>query len=164
MSGIIFLATEDLSKMKEFYIDRIGMELWLEKEDCIIFRHGNLMLGFCERDRIDDQGIITFFYESIEQVDDAFDRVWTEAVGKPLENEKYCIYHFFAKDPEGRMVEFQSFLQGLGPYMTADEVLKQRRSVRTFEEKENVGIKGAPFCARNESFYRSSCYNICGKN
>ena len=26
-------------------------------------------------------------------------------------NEKYEIYHFFAKDPEGRAVEFQKFLQ-----------------------------------------------------
>lgn len=28
----------------------------------------------------------------------------------PQQNDKYRIYHFFAEDPEGRTIEFQTFL------------------------------------------------------
>jgi histidyl-tRNA synthetase len=33
-----------------------------------------------------------------------------QAVSSPRENSKYRIYHFYARDPEGRSIEFQSFL------------------------------------------------------
>jgi hypothetical protein len=32
------------------------------------------------------------------------------AYDPPKINEKYEIYHFFASDPENRVIEFQSFL------------------------------------------------------
>lgn len=35
------------------------------------------------------------------------------ADGKPRHNERYQIYQFFAKDPEGRNLEFQAFLHPL---------------------------------------------------
>ncbi len=111
MSGIIFFKTKNLRLIKDFYIERIGMELWLEQADCIILKHGNLLLGFCQREELDTQGIITFVYENTDQVYNMYKKFRAEAIAEPVVNEKYNIYHFFAKDPEGRLVEFQNFLQ-----------------------------------------------------
>ncbi len=111
MAGIIFFKTKSLELIREFYIKRIGMELWLEQADCIILKHGNLLLGFCQREDADTQGIITFVYDNTDQVYNMYKKFRTEALAEPVVNEKYNIYHFFAKDPEGRLVEFQYFLQ-----------------------------------------------------
>lgn len=111
MSGIIFFKTKNLRLIKDFYIERIGMELWREQADCIILKHGNLLLGFCQREEPDIQGIITFVYENTDQVYNMYKKFRAEAIAEPVVNEKYNIYHFFAKDPEGRLVEFQNFLQ-----------------------------------------------------
>jgi hypothetical protein len=37
----------------------------------------------------------------------------TTADGPPRVNDRYQIYQFFAKDPEGRQLEFQAFLHPL---------------------------------------------------
>ncbi|MGQ9464731.1 MAG: VOC family protein [bacterium] len=111
MAGIIFFKTKNLELIRDFYIRRIGMELWLEQADCIILKHGNLLLGFCQREESDIQGIITFVYENTDQVYNMYKKFRAEAMAEPVVNEKYNIYHFFAKDPEGRLIEFQNFLQ-----------------------------------------------------
>lgn len=110
MSGIIFFKTRDINKIKDFYTKRVGMDVWLEQADCVILKHGNLLLGFCQREELDNQGIITFFYENTDQVYNMYKKFRLEALAEPIVNEKYNIYHFFIKDPEGRLVEFQTFL------------------------------------------------------
>lgn len=109
MSGIVFFKTLGLEKIREYYIERIGMEIWLEQADCIIMKHGNMLLGFCQREEVDSQGMITFYYPTDEDVDRLYDRHKDTADGTPRYNEKYDIYHFFCKDPDGRSVEFQRF-------------------------------------------------------
>ncbi len=110
MSGIFFLSTRNLLSMVEFYKERIGMDVWLEQADCIIFQHGNLLLGFCKRDHADTDGMITFFFDTNDKVDQFYNKFKESSVGPPKTNKKYGIYHFFCKDPEGRDVEFQRFL------------------------------------------------------
>ena len=87
------------------------MEVWLEQEDCTIYKHGNLLLGFCLREDRDSCGIITFFFDTEEEVDAMYEAFRREAEAEPKLNEKYGIYHFFVRDPEGRLVEFQQFLE-----------------------------------------------------
>lgn len=116
MSGIIFLKTRSLETVKEFYEGRIGMEVWLFQEDCIILKHGNLLLGFCEKPdmteaEIENGGLITFFYKTWEEVYDLHRKFSDIVEGELKVNEKYNIYHFFARDPEGRLIEFQQFLE-----------------------------------------------------
>jgi hypothetical protein len=109
MAGIVFLSTRDMGSISDFYIERIGMEKWMEQEDCIILKHGNLLLGFCQRDRADTCGIITFFFETEREVDEYY-RIFRDCAESPPKlNDKYNIYHFFCRDPEGRRVEFQKF-------------------------------------------------------
>lgn len=136
MAGIVFLATKNIDRIKDFYIKRINMIVWLEQHDCIILRHGNLLLGFCQRNRIDKDGIITFFFREKSDVDKIYERLQDIAITEPKYNEKYKIYHFFAKDPEDRLIEFQHFRHHINPYLVGDELLITRRSIRDFQDKD----------------------------
>lgn len=136
MAGITFFQTRDLDQTKSFFVSKVGMKVWLEQAECVILKHDNYLLGFCERDESDTQGIITFFYEKEADVDEMYEKIRDHAIGEPVINDKYRIYHFFARDPDGRMVEFQSFLHQLNQFNSGDELLLKRRSIRKYEKKE----------------------------
>ncbi len=136
MSGIHFMKTEDLEKVTDFYKNEIGMEEWVDQGQCIILKHGNMLLGFCEADECDTDGVITFFYRTKGQVDRMYETFEERAESEPIKRESYNIYNFFAKDVEGRTIEFQTFLHPLDPYLDAKELLEGRRSVRDYKEKE----------------------------
>jgi hypothetical protein len=112
-SGIVFFQTAKLEEIKKFYIERIGCKLWVDQGSCVILRCGNLLVGFCEGKMNEPEAVITFFYESREDVDLLYRKFKTLAVSPPKENKKYRIYHFYARDPEGRAIEFQHFLHPL---------------------------------------------------
>jgi nitroreductase len=132
MSGIIFVKTGDLDQITAFYRERLRFEDWLAQEDCVILRHGNLLLGFCQRDQVDTAGLITVFCPSQKEVDDYYDSLGDVAENRPRRNDKYNIYHFFGKDPDGRTFEVQYFLNPVSRYLSGDELLFTRRSVRHF--------------------------------
>ncbi len=109
MSGIIFFKTKNLNRIKNFYIKNLGMKLYLDQKKCIILKHGNLLLGFCQSDRIDSNGTITFFYKTKKEVEKLYKKL-KKFVSVDLKvNEYFKIYHFYIKDPEGRDVEIQKF-------------------------------------------------------
>ncbi len=134
MSGILFFKTKHKENVKDFYQSQVGMEIWLEQKDCVILKHGNLLVGFCTREEIDTCGMLTFFYPTKEEVDSMYEKMKSCAEDKPKENKKYEIYHFFARDPENRIIEFQAFLHPVDSYQTGDELLISRRSVRYFKK------------------------------
>jgi hypothetical protein len=109
MSGIVFFGTKKLEELTDFYHKEIGCDIWLEQADCKIFRHNNFLFGFCSRKEFETSGIITFFFSEKQEVDNFYKRFKPQAEAPPAENEKYKIYHFFIRDPEGRKVEFQYF-------------------------------------------------------
>ncbi len=109
MNGIVFLATQNRSEVVEFYRERVGMTTWLEQADCTVLEFENLLLGFCSRSEVEKNGIITFVYDNREAVDETYEKLKDIAMEKPEPVEKYQIYRFFAEDPEGRTIEFQSF-------------------------------------------------------
>ena len=47
MAGIVFFKTKKLEELKKFYVSGVGMEVWLEQADCVIFKHQNMLVGFC---------------------------------------------------------------------------------------------------------------------
>ncbi len=110
MPGIVFFKTKNLETLTKFYTERIGMEIWLQQPDCTIFRKDNFLVGFCQTNELETEGMLTFFFETTEKVDAIHSELADIAIGKPVENEKYSIYQFFAEDPEGRTLEFQAFL------------------------------------------------------
>jgi len=109
MSGIIFFKTKIIEEITQFYIREIGCVLWMDQGDCVILQHDNFLIGFCQRDSMDTQGMITFYYDNKESVDEMYEKFIHSADAPPRDNPKYPIYHFFSHDPEGRIVEFQYF-------------------------------------------------------
>lgn len=116
MNGIIFFKTNKLDTLKEFYVNEVGCDIWLKQADCIIFKFGNMLFGFCDREVVDTGGMITFFYETQSEVDVMYEKLSSIAEALPSMNPKYDIYHFFAKDPEGRAIEFQWFKNENKPF------------------------------------------------
>lgn len=112
MAGIVFLKTNDLEKTKEFYMDIIGATIWVDQKDCVIFKHDNFLFGFCERGETDRGWLLTFFFKTTTEVDEIYEKIneMDLTVTQPVRNDKYQIYQFFAKDLEGRDLEFQAFL------------------------------------------------------
>ncbi len=114
--GIVFFKTNRLATLEDFYIEEIGCELWLDQGACKIFQHGNMLFGFCKSEEVDLEGTITFFYPDREQVDRMYQKLEDVALNPPKINEKFNIYNFYARDPEGHLIEFQSFNHELKPY------------------------------------------------
>jgi hypothetical protein len=114
--GIVFFRTNQLQVLEDFYLHEIGCELWLDQGACKIFQHGNMLFGFCESEEMDQEGTITFFYPDREQVDRMYEQLRDIALNPPKMNEKFNIYNFYARDPEGHLIEFQSFNHELEPY------------------------------------------------
>ncbi len=162
MGGIIFYKTKKLKDIEDFYINRLGCELWLRQEGCTIFRQGNLLFGFCARDEAETGGIITFFYEDNATIDGKYASLKEIAINRPHLKEKYNIYHFFIEDPEGRKIEFQHFLHPIDRYLSGDELLLKRRSIRSFRpddvpeellQKIFDNCRFAPTARNNQAFY-----------
>jgi nitroreductase/catechol 2,3-dioxygenase-like lactoylglutathione lyase family enzyme len=133
MNGIVFIKTSDLGMIKEFYGKVLGVPLWLDQGTCAIFKSGNFLFGFCQADMAETGSVITFFYPTRQEVDKRYGELKYLADGSPCENKKFSIYHFWANDPEGRKLEFQSFDHTLEPYICLDEGLKTRRSIRKYQ-------------------------------
>jgi hypothetical protein len=109
-SGIVFFSTARLEEIKDFYIKRIGCQLWIDQGSCAILRYGNLLIGFCSGEKTEPNAVITFFFKSRDEVDLLYQKFKSIAVAPPKENKKYRIYHFYARDSEGRSIEFQYFM------------------------------------------------------
>ena len=112
MAGIVFLKTNNLQKTTDFYLT-IGAQIWIDQGNCIIFKHDNFLFGFCERENTTVGWLLTFFYKTKAEVDEMYTKLIERAISKPVLNEKYHIYQFFAKDHEGRDLEFQAFLHDI---------------------------------------------------
>ena len=108
-TGIVFWKTTRLEDLERFYVDEVGCELWMDQEDCRIFRFGTFLFGFCQRDEAETECCLTFVLADRTAVDEAYSRFSGRALDPPRANPDYPIYNFFARDPEGRLIEFQWF-------------------------------------------------------
>ncbi|MGM0445101.1 MAG: nitroreductase family protein [Bacillota bacterium] len=164
MSGIVFMKTKMLDELSTFYKEKLGMDLWLDQEQCKIFEKGNLQIGFCQSDKVENDGVITYYYTSKEKVDQIHKQLTgeTNIIKSPQENKDFNIYQFFAEDPEGRTLEFQSFLHDVKPYLSGKELLLNRRSYREYSDqeisdeviKEVIDIsRYAPTSMNSQSYY-----------
>jgi len=113
MTGVVFFKTVELEALTSFYTERVGAELWMDQGDCRILRHGQFLFGFCQREEPETCGILTFVYPDREGVDRMYELFKEEALDAPRDNPRYPIYNFFARDPEGRLIEFQMFTREL---------------------------------------------------
>lgn len=112
MSGIVFFSSTDLPKVKSFYLEKIGAEIWRDQGKCIIFEKNGFRFGFCSDDqKADTCGVLTFVYDSREQVDEVYQKLKDIGKTEPVSRRpEFDIYQFYAEDPEGRTLEFQTFM------------------------------------------------------
>lgn len=111
---ITFLYTTNISTAIPFYEDILGLKLALDQGGCRIYRVSDTgaYVGVCQREvpRRPDGVIFTFV---TPDVDGWYARI-VEKGGQPEHeprtNTDYGIYHFFVKDPNGYLIEFQRFL------------------------------------------------------
>lgn len=117
--GIVFFRTENRERVVDWYRETVGCAVWLEQPGCTILERGDFRFGFCDAGGGDadaateTEGILTFVSPDRDGVDRMHDRVGDAVREEPHVNEQYDIYQFFAADPDGRTVEFQTFLHDL---------------------------------------------------
>jgi catechol-2,3-dioxygenase len=110
MSGIVFFKTRNLPLMREFYHHKLGMKLWLDQRKCLIFSYREMLIGFCQQKQQSLQNH-HFALQFSARVNHVYERQRDIATTEPKLNSAFKIYHFWAKDPEGRDLEFQYFLR-----------------------------------------------------
>mgnify|MGYP000100224590 CR=1 FL=1 len=110
MSGIVFFRTAQRDTVVSFYTDRLGFDLWLEQDGgCTILSYDTLLVGFCDADETETDGIVTLVLDDEGAVDELYDGLSDVARSPPEANDDFAIYQFFAEDPDGRTVEVQTF-------------------------------------------------------
>lgn len=116
---VTFLYTRDLEGTARFYEEVLGLSLALDQGSCRIYHvAGTAFLGFCRREEVPKrpQGVILTlvtgevdrWYEILVEKGVAFEE-------PPARNPRYNIYHCFLRDPNGYLIEIQSFLDPAWP-------------------------------------------------
>lgn len=112
-SAITFCYTPNLARVAAWYETVVGLPLAIDQGSCRIYRvAGQGFIGFCERADapVTDAVILTFVTDEVEAWYDRFVAHGAFTEHPPRENPGYGIFHFFARDPDGRRVEIQRFL------------------------------------------------------
>ena len=107
---ITFLHVADLERSAAFYGDLLGLRLARDQGACRIYHvAGDAYLGLCDHRPPEPGGLI------VTLVADDVD-AWAErlrSAGHEVEglawNDRFAIYHCFARDPDGHLVEIQRF-------------------------------------------------------
>lgn len=120
---VTFLYCRDLTATDQFYRQVLQLPLVLDQGPCRIFRvAAGGYLGFCQAGtavgRAADQqdGVIVTL--TSDDVDGWHNYLLTQEVEiekPPTRNETYNIYHLFLRDPDGYLVEIQTFLDPTWP-------------------------------------------------
>lgn len=116
---VTFLYTRDLEATARFYEEVLGLSLALDQGTCRIYRvAGGAFLGFCQREDAPErpQGVILtlvtgevdLWYKALRQKGVTFEK-------PPARNPRYNIYHCFLRDPNGYLIEIQTFLDPAWP-------------------------------------------------
>jgi len=111
---ITFLMVKDLEATAHFYEELLELPLAVDQGNCRIYRVvGDAYLGFCERpEAVVATGNVILTLVTPE-VDAWYARLRERGIRferPPTVNATYHIYHCFAHDPDGYLVEIQRFL------------------------------------------------------
>jgi len=112
---IHFYKTYDLTAVRRFYGDVLGLTLYKDQGKCLIYDlDGHGKIGFCTHHPAHhaNSTCIAFVYERKIEVERMYERLKTEvsSITQPKLNDEFKLYHFFAEDPDGHTLEFQVFL------------------------------------------------------
>ena len=112
-SMVVFYACDDLTETTAFYRDLLGLPVWLDQPGCRIFDTGYGYLGFVERERtVEAYQCISFNLKDRAAVDAQYQRLKDVlSCTQPQLHQRFPVYSFFVKDPNGYTVEFQKISQ-----------------------------------------------------
>ncbi len=113
--NISFYKTDDLERTRAFYEGVLGLKLIKDQTLCHIYEVTKTSaIGFCTHHPKDKTSgaCITFVFEQRTSVDTWHQTLQSKGLHPtlPSVNERFQIYHFFIRDPNEYMVEFQVFL------------------------------------------------------
>ena len=115
---VTFLLTTDLAATAHFYEDVLGLPLVLDQGSCRIYHvNGNAFIGFCERAEPGDPAGLLFTLVT-QEVDAWYRYLMAQEVSiekPPTLNPQYNIYQMFVRDPNGYLIEIQTFLDPAWP-------------------------------------------------
>jgi catechol 2,3-dioxygenase-like lactoylglutathione lyase family enzyme len=110
---VTFLSTADLAATAVFYEQVLGLQLVLDQGACRIFRvSDDAFLGFCSHLTSDEQTqgvILTLVSDEVDAWGDYLRERDIPLEKEPQLNAKFNIYHLFVRDPNGYLVEIQTF-------------------------------------------------------
>lgn len=110
---LMFLPTDDLEAVSDFYESLLGLPLVRDQGLCRIFRSGpGAYLGFCNRGYAiptDYRVVITLLIDDVDGAYHALKAQGVETENEPGLSERFNVYQFFVRDPNGYLVEVQRF-------------------------------------------------------
>jgi len=111
---ITFLGTKDLKNTSQFYQNVLGLTVYKDQDVCLIFNITNQSkIGFCEHISVihdEKNPILTLLTDEVDEIYKKITNSGMDIPEKPKINQKFNIYHFFFKDPNGYTIEIQKFL------------------------------------------------------
>ena len=109
---IIFLTVSDLEVSSKFYGDIFGLRMARDQGSCRIYHlSGNSFIGILKGEPPQEPTGSAQCWVT-ENVDGFYETARTHGLDimfPPRLNEKYQIYHFYLKDPDGHVIEIQRF-------------------------------------------------------
>jgi len=107
---ITFLYVADLARSSAFYGDLLGLELVRDQGVCLIYRvSADAYIGLCGHRPAEPGGmIVTLVTDDVDGWAERL-RAGGHAVEGPEANARFELYHCFAHDPDGHVVEIQRF-------------------------------------------------------
>ena len=119
---VTFLYTRDLAATAVFYERVLGLPLVLDQGNCRIYGVGAAaFVGFCERADAPERPTGVILTLVTREVDAWYDFLRRQGVSfekPPALNPTYNIYHCFLRDPNGYLLEIQTFLDPAWPGVT----------------------------------------------
>lgn len=120
---VTFLHAQDLVETAAFYETILGLALVLDKGSCCIYRSGgDAYLGFCQTlgQHMDAPPATNHIMLTLvtPDVDGWHEFLVGQGVAiekPPTLNETFNIYHCFVRDPNGYLIEIQTFLDPAWP-------------------------------------------------
>jgi len=109
---ITFCYVPDLSLIRAFYEQGLGLELARDQGSCRIYRvNPGAFLGFCQKGEAPrpDGVILTLVCDDVDNRFAQAVNVGGVVEKAPADNAQYGIYHAFLRDPAGYLVEIQRF-------------------------------------------------------
>ncbi len=122
---ITFLPASDWEGTIQFYERVLGLPCAVDQGDCRIYQvAGAGFLGFCKRGETPsppEKVILTLVSQEVEAWHRHLEAHGVPIIKPPTYNERYRIFHLFARDPNGYLVEIQRFEEPFPPKPAGSE-------------------------------------------